>query len=87
MSNPFADVVSVEVVGRYQPGDIVELTIRIPEQFFTETYNRADWESSLYATTTNVPGFGVEYLIDHWKSNLDIDKELYGPDGQQVPLW
>lgn len=70
-----------------QDDDWVELTIRVPEQFFTQKFPKRDWESSLYATLTDVPGFGVEYLTGGWRSDLDVEQELYGPDGLQVPLW
>ncbi len=68
----------------YKPGDIVGVTIRVPEQFFTETYNRADWEEALRGDER---GFHVGDLTEVWRNNLDPAVEIYGPDGQQVPLW
>lgn len=81
----------------YTPGSVVELTIRIPEQFFTETFMKADWDAALAALEAqkNRPEgealardvlFALpEYLIDSW--DYTVERELYGPDGQEVPLW
>jgi hypothetical protein len=85
--NPFSDVTSVEVFSkgpdRFEEPEMVELTIRIPEQFFTREYPVGDWEEAI--AKRDLPGWGPEYLIDSW--DIDVDRELYGPDGQQVPLW
>jgi hypothetical protein len=93
--NPFADVVSVDIVGHhpyfleaptvdsYQPGDIVEVTLRVPEQFFTETYNRADWEAAVAGTA----GMSVGDLTEIFRDNVEIDKQLYGPDGHEIGEW
>jgi len=95
VTNPFADMISVEPVGhhpyfleapsvdRYQSGDVVEVTLRVPEQFFTEIYNRADWEAAVAGTE----GMSVGDLTDNFRSDIDPEQEIYGPDGQQVPLW
>lgn len=85
--NPFRNVVSVDVVGHHydveDDEDMVELTIRIPEQFFTEKFPADSWEAEM--AMRDLPGRGPEYLIDSW--DIDVDRELYGPDGHQVPLW
>jgi hypothetical protein len=91
--NPFADIVSVEVIDRKEfdgmsletaDEETVTLTIRVPEQFFEREFLKSDWELSQVEN----PGlFAVEYLVDGWRSDLDVEQELYGPDGNQVPLW
>jgi hypothetical protein len=73
--------------------EMVELTIRIPEQFFTREYLKSDWDAAMAAVENEKKGQLLEgetwslpeYLIDGW--DYDVDRELYGPDGQQVPLW
>ena len=89
--NPFADIVSVEVIDRKEfdgmsletaDEETVTLTIRIPEQFFEREFLKSDWELS----QGEEPGFyAPEHLIDAWE--YDVERELYGPDGNQVPLW
>ncbi len=59
----------------------VEITLRIPEQFFTRKYDRADWERAV------AEGW-VDELLDYWEGEIEEPKlEVYGPDGQQVALW
>ena len=71
-------------VQTFEP-EMVEVTVRVPEQFFTTTYTKDEWEQALTykAKMWNTPGD----LTDTFRSDLDIEKELYGPDGQQVALW
>jgi hypothetical protein len=75
--------------------EMVELTIRVPEQFFTMDYLKSDWEKAVAAVENQKKGQLLEgetwdlpeYLTDGWRSDLDVEEELYGPDGLQVPLW
>lgn len=81
--------------GKDPEEEMVELTIRIPEQFFTQEFLKSDWEKAVDAVENEKKGMLLidetwnkpEYLTDLWRSDLDVEEELYGPDGQQVPLW
>jgi hypothetical protein len=73
------DGMSLETIGP----EVVEVTLRVPEQMFTYGYLKSDWE----AAVAGLAGESVGNLTDCWRSNVDPDTELYGPDGQQVPLW
>ena len=88
VSNPFKDMISVEVYPKENDvsdnEEMVELTLRVPEQFFTQKYLKSEWDKALKRASL---WDGAEYLTDNWRSDIDVEQELYGPDGQQVPLW
>jgi hypothetical protein len=63
--------------------DMVTLTIRIPEQFFEREVTKAEWGEMSAGNDNDWTSPG--YVLDWWRSDIDPDDELYGPDGQQVP--
>lgn len=67
-------------VDRLVEDDLVTVTVRIPEQFYEYTYPRIEWDKAVEADR-------VVYLMDNDMSDLIVEEELYGPDGQQVPGW
>lgn len=64
----------------HQDIEQVQVTVRIPEQFYTFTYGKEEWNQAVRDDT-------VPYLMDLDLSNMDILDEAYGPDGHQVSLW
>jgi hypothetical protein len=55
----------------------VEVTVRIPEQFFTFTYPKKYWDWA-------VEDGEVADLMDMDVSDIYVEKEVFGPDGQRV---
>lgn len=62
------------------PESTIKLTYRIPEQFFER-----EFEATKYYSYLDVGK--IDDLVDEWVSDINLVDELYGPDGQQLPLW
>lgn len=62
--------------------EVVTVTLHVPEQEFTTTYPKDEWEDAVKNKT-------VGDLTDWWRSDIDseIDSELLDEAGMVVPLW
>lgn len=64
-------------VDRLTEDDLVTVTLRVPQQFYDFTVPRREWDDAVRLDR-------VQYLLDEDMSDIVLDEELYGPDGQQV---
>jgi hypothetical protein len=64
---------------------MVTVTIRVPEQFFEYELPTTYWKLVEKEVAKGLGNYGD--FFDTWLSDTHPEKELFGPDGNQLPIW